>query len=184
MGASEGFAERYPVSAIVGVDDDTTVLRRSWQRRWSARTTPWRPSSGALTRTLCGWRWARLREFCRRHSGFCHRPGSESVRRAGRYPCVLKPLSLAASRGVIRADNAQAFAKAFEEIVSILAVTDLTQRSRRTQILSRSSSTAIEVSLEGLLIDGALTTLALFDKPTRSTAVLRERSTSHSRVCN
>jgi biotin carboxylase len=82
------------------------------------------------------------------------------------YPCVLKPLSLAASRGVIRADNPQTFVEAFARIVSILAETDLDPEDPGAQqILVEEFIPGPEVSLEGLLIDGALTTLALFDKP-------------------
>src|SRR5216110_3825506 len=36
------------------------------------------------------------------------------------YPCVLKPLRLAASRGVIRADTPEAFVAAFERVKRIL----------------------------------------------------------------
>src|SRR6267154_2340569 len=36
------------------------------------------------------------------------------------YPCVLKPLRLAASRGVIRADTPEAFVAAFERVTRIL----------------------------------------------------------------
>src|SRR5258708_10301695 len=37
------------------------------------------------------------------------------------YPCVLKPLGLSASRGVIRADNPAEFAAAFRRIENLLA---------------------------------------------------------------
>jgi biotin carboxylase len=82
------------------------------------------------------------------------------------YPCVLKPLSLAASRGVIRANDAAEFATAFDEIVEILRMSDLDASDPgASQILVEQYIPGREVALEGLLIDGALTTLALFDKP-------------------
>src|SRR5207237_9833505 len=79
---------------------------------------------------------------------------------------VLKPLSLAASRGVIRADDVTGFEQAFREIASILAASDLDpdDPAART-VLVEEFIPGAEVALEGLLIDGALTTLALFDKP-------------------
>src|SRR5450755_838721 len=44
------------------------------------------------------------------------RPAAEAS-----YPCVLKPLGLSASRGVIRADNPAEFAAAFHRIANLLA---------------------------------------------------------------
>jgi biotin carboxylase len=82
------------------------------------------------------------------------------------YPCVLKPLSLAASRGVIRADNPADFVAAFNDVLSILAESNLESDDPGAhQILVEEFIPGREVALEGILVDGALTTLALFDKP-------------------
>jgi biotin carboxylase len=82
------------------------------------------------------------------------------------YPCVLKPLSLAASRGVIRANSPAEFAQAFAEITHILAHSELDPTDPATrQILVEEFIPGREVALEGLLRDRTLTTLALFDKP-------------------
>jgi biotin carboxylase len=83
------------------------------------------------------------------------------------FPCVLKPLALSASRGVIRADTREEFVAAFERIRALL-------RSRNVQVLREETSNFIqmerfipgrEVALEGLLERGRLKVLALFDKP-------------------
>lgn len=74
------------------------------------------------------------------------------------YPAVLKPLSLSASRGVIRIDGPDDFAPAAERILQILERTD-------APILAETYLPGREVALEGLLVGGALTVLALFDKP-------------------
>jgi biotin carboxylase len=83
------------------------------------------------------------------------------------FPCVLKPLALSASRGVIRADTREEFVTAFERIRALL-------RSREVQVLREETSNFIqverfipgrEVALEGLLERGRLKVLALFDKP-------------------
>ena len=55
---------------------------------------------------------------------FADFPVSEDPRAAARavsYPCVLKPLVLSASRGVIRADDPAAFVRAWRRIAAILA---------------------------------------------------------------
>ena len=90
-----------------------------------------------------------------------------TIAREVEFPCVLKPLALSASRGVIRADTREEFVAAFERIRALL-------RSREVQVLREETSNFIqverfipgrEVALEGLLDRGRLKVLALFDKP-------------------
>jgi biotin carboxylase len=83
------------------------------------------------------------------------------------FPCVLKPTFLAASRGVIRVDEAGAFAEAWKRILSILSEPDVARRggSWAREILVEEFVPGVEVALEGLLRDGRLSALALFDKP-------------------
>jgi phosphoribosylaminoimidazole carboxylase (NCAIR synthetase) len=78
--------------------------------------------------------------------------------RAARYPCVLKPLSLSASRGVIRANNPEEFVAAFERIAKMLGPQD-------EFLQVESFIEGREFALEGLLDHGRLRVLALFDKP-------------------
>ena len=76
------------------------------------------------------------------------------------FPCVLKPLTLSASRGVIRADNPNAFTNAGHRIRKML------ENSRfPTQLLVEQFIPGNEVALEGLLANGQLKVLSLFDKP-------------------
>jgi biotin carboxylase len=80
------------------------------------------------------------------------------------YPVVLKPLALSASRGVIRADDPDQFVAAFTRIQAILAKTD-SQGQAASHILAEDYIPGQEVALEGLLENGRLRVLALFDKP-------------------
>jgi hypothetical protein len=84
-----------------------------------------------------------------------------------RYPCVLKPLSLSASQGVVRADNREEFAAAAARLTRLFAEPDmrLQRESDFTQVLVEEYLPGVEVALEGLLIDGVLKPLAVFDKP-------------------
>ena len=83
------------------------------------------------------------------------------------FPCVLKPLSLSASRGVIRADNAEQFAAAFQRIRALLQMPDIRMMKEDAAdwILVESFLEGSEVALEGILDRGVLKVLALFDKP-------------------
>lgn len=82
-----------------------------------------------------------------------------------RFPCVVKPVALSASRGVIRADDPDGLQAACERIRAILAEEgDLTDFESRT-LLVEAFIPGREVALEGMLEDGRLRVLALFDKP-------------------
>lgn len=83
------------------------------------------------------------------------------------FPCVLKPLALSGSRGVIRANHQHEARAAFERIRSLL-------RSRDVRVLREASSDFIqaesyvdglEIAVEALVDRGRLRVLAIFDKP-------------------
>lgn len=91
---------------------------------------------------------------------------SLAVARA-KFPCVLKPLHLSASQGVIRANNPADFVSAAKRIRSLL-------ESPEIQVLREADSGDLlveeyipgeEVAIEGLLEQGRLRILAIFDKP-------------------
>jgi biotin carboxylase len=83
------------------------------------------------------------------------------------WPCVIKPLLLSASRGVMRADDPTTLARAFERLRRILRAPELLEMDpvAARLVLIESFVPGPEVALEGLLFGGALHTLALFDKP-------------------
>lgn len=82
-----------------------------------------------------------------------------------RFPCVVKPLALSASRGVIRADDSVQLVAACERIRSILAEVEAVDPEERTHALVEEYIPGIEVAVEGLLQSGRLKVLAVFDKP-------------------
>jgi biotin carboxylase len=83
------------------------------------------------------------------------------------YPCVLKPLGLSASRGVIRADSPTEFVAAFERIHAILQTPELLRQRDEVHgaIQVESFIPGQEFALEGVVTGGCLEPLAMFDKP-------------------
>jgi biotin carboxylase len=83
------------------------------------------------------------------------------------YPCVLKPLGLSASRGVIRANDPTEFAAAFRRIGALLARPEIRvmrdEQNRYIQV--ESFIEGREYAIEGVLTAGILKTLAVFEKP-------------------
>ena len=78
------------------------------------------------------------------------------------YPCVVKPTSLNGSRGVIRADTPQEFIARAGRLARLLG---REFGPGPHPFLVESFIPGVEVALEGMLDGGALTVLALFDKP-------------------
>jgi biotin carboxylase len=79
------------------------------------------------------------------------------------YPCVVKPISLSGSRGVIRANSQDEFVSAAKRLVRLLSY--LNPGGDSKSFLVEDYIPGFEVALEGILDDGQLTVLALFDKP-------------------
>jgi len=76
------------------------------------------------------------------------------------YPCVVKPVNLNGSRGVMRADTPAELAAAIVRLTRLIG-----EGSEPRPYLVESFLPGIEVALEGMLDHGELTVLALFDKP-------------------
>jgi biotin carboxylase len=83
------------------------------------------------------------------------------------YPCVLKPLGLSASRGVIRANDAAEFVAAFQRIKALLESVEVAilREEQHRYVQVESYIEGHEFAIEGLLTDGRLQVLAVFDKP-------------------
>jgi len=77
------------------------------------------------------------------------------------FPVVVKARRLNASRGVIRADDAAGLVRALQRVRRIQA---RAQRERAPLLIERFIP-GVEAALDGVLRDGALSVLAVFDKP-------------------
>ena len=102
----------------------------------------------------------------------CGSPADEVVRRVTApdgvgFPCVVKPLALSGSRGVMRADDEPSLAAAIARLERLLADPAVRRLDPEAggQFLVESFVAGPEFALEGLLTHGALHVLALFDKP-------------------
>ena len=163
------FAKAHPITAIVGVDDDTTLLATTAS---AALGLPHNPvESAKATRDKYRLRHALATRGvpCPKFRRFSICDDITEVRNQVDFPCVIKPLSLSASRGVIRADTRCEFTGAFHRIAALLraieAEADTNTEPPSTDVLVEDYIPGIEVALEGILLEGELKVLALFDKP-------------------
>ena len=162
----EAFARRRPIAAVVAVDDATTVVAAAIGERLGLGGNVVAAVSAARDKhrmrqclAAAGVPVPRFRRIGLAEDPFV------AARGVG-FPCVLKPLALSASRGVIRADNVDQFIAAFKRIARLLGRDDVgLSGEAATHLLAEAYVPGVEVALEGLLVGGKLHTLALFDKP-------------------
>ncbi len=164
------FAEMHPITAIVGVDDDTTILATTASVALGLPHNPVFSAKATRDKYLLRYTLEKNGVSVPTYRRFSIHDNVTEISTQVNYPCVIKPLSLSASRGVIRADNPTQFTEAFQRIITLLnnvkesRDTD-TDSNRYQYLLVEDYIPGIEVALEGILVDGELRTLAFFDKP-------------------
>jgi biotin carboxylase len=159
-------AVRRPLNAVVGVDDLTSVAAAAIAERLGLRSSALAAVTAARDKyqmrqclAAAGVPIPRYRRIALKDDPFL-------AARGVAFPCVLKPLALSASRGVIRANTVDQFIAAFRRIAALLQRDDVEARGDAVQfLLAEEYVPGVEVALEGLLMRGTLHRLALFDKP-------------------
>jgi hypothetical protein len=83
------------------------------------------------------------------------------------YPCVLKPISLSASQGVVRVNNRDEFLAGASRLKRLLESAEIqaTREPNLDRMIMEEYLPGREVAVEGLLTGGELRVLAIFDKP-------------------
>ena len=146
----DSLVARGPFDGIVAVGDQPAYVAALAAERLGLTFSPPSAVLGARNKFLA------RRKF--RNAGLLT-PGHELFQQptgALRYPCVLKPLGLSGSRGVIRANDANEFRAAFARVKTI---------AREPAVLVEDFIPGHEYALEGMVTGGRLQVLALFDKP-------------------
>jgi biotin carboxylase len=157
------FARKNPVQAILAVDDSATVIAAMASEGLGLA---YNSSEAALA--------ARNKHRMRQLLTAAGVPSPKftlvameddpaRVAAEVKYPCVVKPLLLSGSRGVMRANNPAEFEAAFRRLGRMLAAFQRVPGS--TEILVENFIPGFEVAVEGMLDQGELKVLALFDKP-------------------
>ena len=161
------YAAANSVQAIIPVDEKTTVIAA---KACAALSLPHNaPEAAEAARNK-----RRMRELliasdvpCPDFEVFEISADPEQISNTIAYPCVLKPLFLSASRGVIRADTPAEFIAAFNRICRILQSLQLSPFADPDagKILTEAFIAGTEIAIEGVISQGNLRVLAVFDKP-------------------
>ena len=165
------FAETHPIAAIVGVDDDTTLLATTASEALGLPHNPVDSAKATRNKYLLRQTLATNGVSVPAYQRFSIEDDpAEIAPKLGTdtqvdFPCIIKPLSLSASRGVIKADTPAEFIEAFQRTSKLLQTLQGATDPPTPYLLVEDYIPGIEMALEGILLDGELKTLALFDKP-------------------
>jgi biotin carboxylase len=154
------------LGGVVAADEEAVVVAAAIASALGLRGHT--PAAAGRTRDKLAMRHA-LRAAGLAHPPFAHVERVDEVARAlddVGLPCVVKPLGLSASRGVVRADDLH---EAEDAVARVLTLLDDEAAARQTGqargALLESFLPGDEVALEGYVRGGRLEVLALFDKP-------------------
>jgi biotin carboxylase len=142
---------RAPIDAVVAVDDQGVLVAATAGERLGFPHNP--PNAVAATRDKASMR-AALATAEVPQPAFAMATDPGKLPDLG-YPCVVKPVDLSGSQGVIRADDAE---EARAAATRVRAITG-------GPLLVEEYVPGVEVAVEGILSDGDLEVLAVFDKP-------------------
>lgn len=156
-------ATNQPFDAVIGTDDSTLELAAKLAEQTGLQQNP--PSAVRISRRKD------LSRVCLQQAGV-QVPEFTVINAADNspfddphfgFPCVVKPLALSGSRGVIRADSRTSLQQGFQRSLRIISEEyDLYEKSH---LLIEQFIAGREFAIEGMLSDGYLDVLAMFDKP-------------------
>ncbi len=161
------FSKDFPLDGILAVDDDTAILGAMASEALNLPHNPISAVSATRNKHRLRMILAQAGLLTPPFSLFSIHDDAARVAQQVPLPSVVKPLCLSASRGVIRANTADEFEVAFQRLSRLLQTPEVVERRDKLaeQILVEGYIPGKEVALEGLLVNGELTVLALFDKP-------------------
>src|SRR5579859_5003254 len=157
------FARQHPIHAILSVDDSASELAAHASMALGLAHNSPQAAEAARDKLLMRRLMSAGGAPCPVFRPFLLSDNPTAIATQVEYPCVLKPLRLSGSRGVIRADSPAEFVVAFNRLKRLLLSEGNSEHE--TSMLVEDFIPGFEVALEGMLTHGLLKVLALFDKP-------------------
>ncbi len=157
------FAQEHPIHAVLSVDDGASELAAHASAALGLAHNSPQAAEAARDKLLMRRLMSAGGAPCPIFRPFLLSDDPVWIATQVTYPCVLKPLRLSGSRGVIRADNPGEFMGAFQRLKRLLLNEGYAEQE--TSLLVEDFIPGFEVALEGILTHGQLKVLTLFDKP-------------------
>jgi biotin carboxylase len=156
------FVAQYPLDAVVAVDDGGTRLASSAGKALGLPHNPIEAVEAASNKALARAAFQRAGLITPTFQVVSIDADPMTVASDLTYPCVVKPLDLSGSQGVIRVDDEAGLAAVFDRVAAIVRSCT---RDAGPHLLIEDFIPGGEVAVEGLLRGGRLEVLAIFDKP-------------------
>src|SRR5216684_1054865 len=157
------YAKEHPIAAILSVDDAASELAALASAALGLAHNSPRAAEAARDKLLMRTLMSAGGAPCPIFHPFLLSDDPAWIAGQVSYPCVVKPLRLSGSRGVIRANDPAEFVAAFQRLKRLLIAEG--NAEQETSILVEDFIPGYEVALEGMLTNSLLKVLALFDKP-------------------
>ena len=155
------YHRRHPLTAVLSVDDSATELAAVASTKLGLPSN--NPAAAEAARDKFVMR-NMLRETgvkCPDFTLVSLKDDLDQIARGLKYPAVVKPRRLSGSRGVIRVNDAAEFHAAIRRVAEIVSG----EPEADTTILIEDYLPGVEVAVEGVVKDGDVNILAIFDKP-------------------
>ena len=161
------WSERYDLKAVIGVDEESIILAAKLSESLciehnSLESVKLTKNKYLMRREL---KKSGLKSPWFKRFSIDEKP--KDIFTELRLPCVLKPTFLSASQGVLRVNSFKDFVKGFELLSDLLTEMKVKKRGgdQVKWILVEEYIPGKEVSIEGIVNEGKLKDLAIFDKP-------------------
>ena len=151
------FGDRVGIDGVVAADDAGVVVAALTGQTLGLRSNP--PEAAAATRNKASQRRALAAAEVPQPRFAVIEPDDDVNKEAAAigYPLVIKPVDRAAGQGVMRVDREE------DLLPRLLRLRRIVGESAK--VVMESYMPGTEVAVEGLVSDGVLTVLAIFDKP-------------------
>jgi len=161
------WSSRYDLKAVIGVDEESIILAAKLSEYLCIDHNPL--ESVKLTKNKYLMR-SELKKYGLKvpiFKRFSVHAKQKEIFSELSFPCVIKPTFLSASQGVLRINSFEEFKKGFKMLTDLLSKQEVKKKGgdQANWILVEEYIPGREVSIEGLVSNGQLIDLAIFDKP-------------------
>lgn len=149
--------DRVAIDGVVAADDAGVVVAALTGQTLGLRSNP--PEAAAATRNKAAQRRALAAAEVPQPRFAVIDPGDDALSEAAAigYPLVIKPVDRSAGQGVMKVDRAEDLLPGLKRLHRIVG--------EASQVVMESHMPGVEVAVEGIVNDGVLAVLAIFDKP-------------------
>jgi len=161
------WSERNGLRAVIGVDEESILLAAILGKYLKVEHNPVESILITKNKYLMRLELKKSRLNSPWFKRFSIHDSSNKIINEISFPCVIKPTFLSASQGVIRVNTMKELDKGLKTINELLTLEEIRDRGgeQADWILIEEYIPGKEVSIEGIVSEGKLKVLAVFDKP-------------------